>query len=134
MDSTLFLIAGAAAAVTALAFLGVLASLSSRAGQESRLRKFLEDREGFAGRLLQVRKRRVEKLKALNAKAEARIAGLPEPEFPGIPGLRPASAGSQGSGDAAAESNRAELARQAKENPAQAASIIKTFLLPKESA
>jgi hypothetical protein len=134
MDSTLLFIAGAAAVVTVLAFLGVLATLSSRAGQESRLRTFLEEREGFAGRLLQVRKGRVEKLEALNAKAAARIAGLPEPEIPGVPGSGPGSTGIPGQDPAAAESNRAEVAKQAKENPAQAASIIKTYFLPKNGA
>jgi hypothetical protein len=133
MDSTVFLIAGAAAIVTVLAFLGVLASLSSRAGQESRLKAFLKDREGFAGRLLQVRQRRVERLKALNAKAEARLAGLPEPEVPGVPHLGPLPSGAM-EADGAAEATRVEIARQAKENPAQAASILKTFLLPKNGS
>jgi hypothetical protein len=134
MDSTLLFIAGAAAIVTVLAFLGVLATLSARAGQESRLRTFLEEREGFAGRLLQVRKGRVEKLKALNAKAAARIAGLPEPEIPGVPVPGPGSTGIPDQDPAAAESNRAEIAKQAKENPAEAASIIKTYFLPKIGA
>ncbi len=132
MDVSSVSIAALAALVAVLAFLGLLASLSARAGQESRLKDFLRSREGFVERLLQLRKRRVERLRAFRERVGAGMAGRP--------GEKPAAGAAAGPEHArpdppgAAHPALAAIARETKEDPAKAASILKTLIQPRNGA